>query len=251
MHASQYALIESLEDHYWWHHGLRERLLSEIRRVFPRTKGLRILDAGCGPGGNLRALSRAFPEADTQGLDISPLAVEAARRKQSPPVVLAPVEQMPFADASFDIVVSTDVIDESCVDPSRAVAEFARVLKPGGMLILNLPAFECLRGRHDAVMETERRYTRRSLTELIRGNFEIVRVRYWNTALFPALYLWRSFTRRRTARPGGASDLRPLPSWLNHILARTLSAEFRLAGFVPMPFGSSLMVSATRQGRAA
>ena len=251
MHASQYALIESLEDHYWWHHGLRERLLAEIRRAFPGAHRLRILDAGCGPGGNLRALSRSFPEAETHGLDISPLAVEAARRKQSPGVVLAPVEQMPFPDELFDIVVSTDVIDQSCVDPSRAVAEFARVLRPGGTLIMNLPAFECLQGTHGTAMESVRRFTRRSLQDLISGPFQIVRMRYWNAALFPALYLWRAISRRASARSEVRSDLRPLPAWLNATLAAYLSAESRLAGLVPMPFGSSLMVSATRRGTPA
>ena len=113
------------------------------------------------------------------------------------PVVAGTINAMPFADASFSVVVSLDVLSHAAVDPKQALAEMLRVLQPGGMLIVNLPAFEWLRSAHDTRVQNARRFTTRSAAALLtEAGMQRVRPHYWNSLLLPMMMLRRKVVAR-------------------------------------------------------
>src|SRR5687768_8886988 len=152
-----------VEDTLWWYTGMRrigEALLDG--RLQP---GLRILDAGAGTGGNLRWLGR-FGAA--YGIDLSPEATRFCQARQLSTVARASVTDLPYPDSTFDLVTSFDVIYHLGVaDDVAALRETARVLKPGGTLLVRVPALDALRSEHDAAVHTRQRYTLRELKEKV------------------------------------------------------------------------------------
>lgn len=245
MEAREYETMYSVEDGYWWYLGLRDLLLARLRLHAGRPEH-RILDAGCGTGGLLdrcRAVSAFGVELATEG-------IRFCRARHLANLAQGSVCDLPFRDATFDCVVSADVLcNLSGEEVARSVREFWRVLKDGGTLILNLPAYERLRSTHDVAVHIRHRFTRRDLRErLERQSFRIDRISYRNTALLPVAAGVRISKRfLATGRGSTGSDLKPLPAVLNSILAGVLYAENRLirAG-VRLPFGLSLYCEASK-----
>jgi hypothetical protein len=118
------------------------------------------------------------------------------------------------------------------------------VLRPSGVLLLNLPAWEWLRGAHDVSQRTARRYTRPEVRRLlVDAGFVIQRLTYWNATLLPLLAVWRPISRLRGC---DQADFRPLPRALNTWLTRIVQAEGRLGRRMAIPFGSSLFAVASK-----
>jgi len=235
--------MRSVEDHYWWYVGLHS-LVAQVARARLAAQAV-ILDAGCGTGGMLKVLHTTMPQARLSGVDASPEAVELANQRGLCPVQLARIEALPFAAGAFDAVICLDVLYMRGVDERAAVEEFRRVLQPGGPLILNLPAFEFLRGEHDLAVAGERRYTKARVAALLEG-FQIETLTYWNATLFPFVALVRALSRFRDAQHAPRSDLKPLPSLVNGALAWLIRAEFAVARRCPLPFGSSVFAVARK-----
>jgi SAM-dependent methyltransferase len=237
MNDEEYGAMRALEDTYWWYAALRGEVSARIAEVLPRTD---ILDAGCGSGGMLARLHQDFPEAVLSGLDFSHLAVNATlERGATDKVLQGSVNQLPYPDASFDIVISLDVLVHAMVDEAAALAEIRRVLRPGGRLILNLAAFACFAGSHDLAVHGVRRYTRAGLQRAAaKAGLRMVSATYWNFLLSPLILAQRFISRH--AR-GSDSDLKALPAPINAILRGLTCFEMRLARHVPLPFGSSLL----------
>lgn len=218
----------------------------------PRDATPLILDAGCGTGGVLRKLGasrRLF------GLDRSPLALERARRRGAFPLCRGSVTRLPYRSGSFDLILSLDVLYHRGVESDlEALREFRRCLRPGGFLILNLPAFESLRSSHDLAIHTGRRYRRGQLGRLLEeAGLAPVRITYWNTTLFPAIALFRWLRRGRAASPGRApdpSDVAPVPLPFDRILGWVLDLERVWLRALDLPFGLSLFAVARREGPA-
>lgn len=175
-------------------------------------------------------------------------------RPSGPRVARASVEALPFATGSFDLVVSLDVLYHAGVrDDVGALREFARVLRPGGCLVLNLPAFESLRSSHDRAIHTARRYRRKMLVgRLTSAGLAPLRLHYWNGFLFPALAVVRWIRRgdARADRPIAPSDVRPLPPLVNRTLQSALALERIWLRRAPLPFGLSLLAVAIVPDRA-
>src|SRR5262249_38126052 len=145
------------------------------------------LDAGCGTGAMLQSLRQRRPEARVVGLDLSPFALERSRRRAAPHLVRGSIDELPIRSATFDVVTSHDVLYFEGIDDHEALCEFARVLVVDGTLILNLPAFDWLRGAHDDFVSGRRRYTREAIEALLSAaGFDVLFVSYWNAVLFPA-----------------------------------------------------------------
>lgn len=267
MEPREYETLESLEDHFWWYRGLHRLVLERVDscvataadsppgRETSQGDGLRILDAGCGTGGMLRRLRSRFPKAEIVGFDWSPHAVARTRRHSSREgrnygLARASVSSLPFPDRHFDLIVSLDVLYHAgVVDDVVALMEFRRVLRVGGSVVLNLPAFESLRSSHDRAIHTARRYRTGVLRErLVRAGLVPQRLHYWNGFLFPALAAIR-WLRRGTVGPDqpiAPSDVRPLPALANSLLGVALSLERAWLRIGTLPFGLSVIAVAGR-----
>ncbi len=237
------------EDRLWWYLGLRENALALLGLDRAAGAGARrILDAGCGTGG---MAARLTPFGTVVGIDLAKFAVAVCRERRGlAATAVASITELPFPDASFDLAVSMDVIsDAGTGDDARALAELARVLRPGGRLCLNLPAYRWLAGEHDLAVETKRRYTRREVRALLRAaGFAPERLTYWNAALLPAVAAARALSRLRGRGAGEArSDVRVPPRPINRALLALVRAEGRLLRRIDLPAGSSILGVARRR----
>jgi SAM-dependent methyltransferase len=248
MRPAEYRMMFEQEDAYWWYRGLRILLKGLLARYAPARAATRmILDAGCGTGANLRLLE-AYGHA--LGVDISEQAIEFCRARGISPnqVMQASVTDLPFRDGLFDLTVSFDVIC-NIVDDTGALAEVARVLKPRGVLIVQLPAYRWLWSRHDVAVGHKWRYTARSTREkLSRAGFVIERLTYVNTLFFPFVAA-RRVLDRRALENGHAirSEVSPLPRAVNGFLSALYTAETQTAARVDFPYGLSVLAVARKK----
>lgn len=243
MEAREYELMHRLEDRMWWYRAVHANVLSLLSRHLPGREAV-LLDAGCGTGGMLRRLSRARPSWMLFGLDAAPDALSRAIRSPGARMIAGDVNHIPFADASFDAIVSVDVLCHRAVAPDLTLAEFRRCLAPGGVLLLNLPAYGWMKSAHDERVHNVRRFSRGDARTLIEGaGFRVVRATYWNTLLFPLMLLRRALSRGGKAE----SDVREYPAVLDRAFAALTGLERRLfeAG-VNLPFGGSVLLVAVK-----
>jgi ubiquinone/menaquinone biosynthesis C-methylase UbiE len=240
--ADEYRKMAVEEDRMWWYQGLHALLVETLGTLGPFA---RLLDAGCGTGGFLRRAERAWPSTELDGVDRSPLAVELARGRVSRArLVEGDVHALPYPDATFDAIVLADVLYHREVDPPRALRECLRCLRPGGVVAMNAPAYEWLRGDHDVPIHSARRYTRRALVaETTAAGFSIVKATYWNTLLFPLMAL-----RRTLFRSGGGSDVHEYPAFVDRLFRATLAIERACLRWGSAPFGGSVFVVGRRRG---
>jgi len=248
-----YKQLREIERNHWWFRGRRAIFLAALDRLAVR--GSTILDCGCGAGSNLDVLRARYPDAAIYGIDIEREPLEFLREERSLPVNQADAARLPFLPASFDLVAALDAI-EHVEDDERALAELYRVCKPGGTLLLSVPAFPFLWGNIDEVGHHYRRYRRAPLVAQVeRVGFEIRFVRFFNYLLFAPIAAVRLAMRLRPTRHDrdddeSAEELRSdfdlvKSGPLNSLLARLFSLEAGLLGLAP-PFGVSLLLVARR-----
>ena len=248
MDADEYARIYAAERTHWWYQNLHALVLSRLPRHLQGGDGQpRILDAGCGTGAMAIKLSGI---GTVTAMDFSPHALHFCRLRGLPHLVAGSINALPFASGAFDAVVCLDVLYHAAVtDDQQAIRELTRVLRPGGLLLLNLPAYEWLRGQHDVVIHTRRRYTRKRILQLVTAaGLKPVWTSYWNTLLFPIAAAVRMRSRLRRPDQEAHSDVGPMPALLNRTLSGVTAIERRLMDFVRLPFGLSVMVVARRPG---
>ncbi len=230
------------EDRHWWFRARRDVVLAAVSRYAPAGFGS-MLDVGCGTGGNLAALRAAFPEASFTGVDASEDALEASRRRGLH-VVAGDASALPVADGSADIVSALDVL-EHLDDDRAAVREMARVLRPGGLLVVTVPAYKWMWGPHDELNHHKRRYVRSLLEPAVTdAGLEILTSTHFNTLLFPAAVLQRLVERVRAKR----DDLEesaggPLSGALYAVFS--LERHAVAAGW-RMPYGLSILLVARK-----
>ena len=245
MNPSEYAAMFAVEDRHWWYVGVRREVERWLDTLQHRDgERLAVLDAGCGTGGLLANLRS---DARRVGIEISVEGIRRARTRSGAALVQGSVATLPFADESFDAVVSIDVLCHSGVVERQAVEEASRVLRPGGLFLVQLPAFDFLRGEHDAAVWTKRRYRRGQVAALLTSaGFAVRRSAYRNALLFPFAAVRRLARRRRTREEAreARSDVRPVPRPLNALFSAVLALERRLG--IRFPFGLSVFCVAAK-----
>jgi SAM-dependent methyltransferase len=241
VNAEQYRLMRAVEDRHWWYVGTR-LIAYDTLSVLSLPPAARILDAGCGTGGNWAMLSRF---GRVVGVDVAELALEAASGRGIETLARASVAHLPVADASFDLVTSFEVLYHRAVgDDVAALGELRRVLRPGGWLLLRLPAFEWLRGAHDEAVHTARRYTRSGLrAKLAEAGLEPSRLTHVNALLLPLAAAKRGVERLTGAR---GDDLGAAPAPVEGLFRGALALERRLLRRADLPLGVSVMALARR-----
>jgi SAM-dependent methyltransferase len=225
-----------LEDGHWWYRG-RRRILDRLMRTLDLPPDAQILDAGCGSGRNMVDFARY---GAVTGVEISDASVERARMRDVGEVLQCSITSLPFADEHFDLAVCLDVI-EHIEDEQGALRELYRVVRPGGSLLITVPAYQWLWSEHDVINHHQRRYTRKTLSAAAaKAGWETTRTTYFNTLLLPIAIVWRRLARRSHVE-GPASDLQRMPERLNLLLELPLRFEARLiAGGGRIPAGLSL-----------
>jgi SAM-dependent methyltransferase len=245
MEPALYEQFDDVEDWYWWSVGtraiFREWLAGVVRR------GGRILDVGCGTGALTRDLATL---GRVVGVDVAPAAIAFARRRAPGALCAGSVERLPFRTAVFDAVAAVDVVEH--VDDAPALAELARVLAPGGVALIHVPAFPLLWGEHDVANRHRRRYRRARLVAAVAGaGLAIERLSYVNCLLFPVALAARLAKRglgavRRPRAP--RAEIYDLPGWANRGLTALLGVERVLLRRVDLPVGVSLLCLARKAG---
>jgi SAM-dependent methyltransferase len=238
--AEQYA---NLERWHWWFRG-RERILAAVlRREFDPEGHPTVASVGCGPPEGLAWLEPIVGTTGrVVGVDADPLHARPLR----PGIryVVGKLEAAPLAGGSFDCVLALDVL-EHLDDDSRGLSEAARLLKPGGLLLVTVPALPSLWGGQDVVSCHRRRYTKRTLRDAFaRAQLPRPRVTYFNTLLFPAVALTRWVRRAQGLGNRSRTDFDDNhPGLVNDVLAALFALERHLVRRVPMPLGVSLLAT--------
>jgi SAM-dependent methyltransferase len=233
--------MHAAEDRQWWYAGMRAISLVLLDGT-PLPAAARLLDAGCGTGGMVGHLA---DRGRAVGVDLSAEAVRLARARGAA-VVRGELMALPFADGTFDCVTSFDVIYHRWVrDDAAAVREMARVLRPGGLLLVRVPALKMLWGAHDEAVHSRHRYTRGEVRRLLSAQgFAVLRATYANSLLLPLLAARRTLDRL-TGRQG--SDVGFLPAPLERSFAALLRLEARLVRRLSLPLGASVFALARKR----
>ena len=224
----------ALDERHWWYRG-RRRMLDALLAGLDLRGQARVLDAGCGSGRTLDQLARL---GDAHGVELNPIALSAARARGHD-VREASVEAIPHEEASFELVTCLDVIEHTD-DDVVALRELRRVTRPGGRLVVSVPAHPRLWSRHDEVNGHRRRYTRRTLRAAAdAAGWQVERMTGFNVFYLAPAALVR--IARRDGREGG-SELELTPSSIDPLLELPLRAEAALVRRgTDLPTGLSLM----------
>jgi SAM-dependent methyltransferase len=236
MKSSEIDAILARDECHWWYRGRRRVLHAELDRL-ALGHGAQILDAGCGSG---RMLDELRPRGRVIGVDENPHAVVATRRRGHA-ALRCNIERMPFADRSFDLVTCLDVIEHT-PDDRDTMRELRRVTRPGGTLVVTVPAYQALWSSHDVVNGHYRRYRAPELRAAAQEvGWYHLRDSYFNSLLLAPAALVR-LTRRRPHDDSARSELELTPGWLDGLLEWPLRLEAAvLRHGARLPFGLSLL----------
>ncbi len=248
MERDEYIKIAEVGEEMWWFRALHRNLLNALKRYNSDQNG-NLLDDGCGAGGFLRRFQAIFGSMSAFGIDMDFKTAKVARVRGSAEVIVGSVNSLPFCDNLFSACISADVLYHKSAVPGELVSEAYRCLKPGGVLVVSVPAYDWLFSAHDERVEGIRRYTRASLSKTLENEgFQIEYSTYWNTFLFGLMVLRRKFF----ASKDGESDLKMMPPVIEAVFNAVMIFECALLssamsmGLVFLPFGGSVLVVARR-----
>lgn len=226
MDARELQAMLDHDEHHWWYRGRRRIVRAELDRLGLGADGgeVRVLDAGCGSG---RTLDELAGYGTVSGLELSEEGVAAARRRGHEDVRRGRVEELPWPDATFDLVTCLDVVEHT-PDDRATLRELRRVTRPGGHLLVTVPAYQALWSAHDVVNKHYRRYDRRMLrAAATEAGWSVERMTGFNALLLAPAAAVRLAQRRKAldADAQHTSELELSPPWMNAALELPLRAE--------------------------
>lgn len=230
--------MATVQQTHWWFAARRDILSAVIDGLELPPGRPSVLEIGCGPGGNLAMLAR---HGELSAMEYAPDARAAAANLGLCPVEAGGLpEPVPFADGSFDLICLLDVLEHVEQD-DVALIRIARLLKPGGRILITVPAYQWLWSDHDVDHEHHRRYTAARLRRRAeQAGLLVHRAGYFNTVLFPLIALAR-LLGKLTGRKGGHADTALPAPWLNRTLRALFGAERALVARKGLPFGTSVI----------
>jgi SAM-dependent methyltransferase len=236
-----------LEERHWWFAGRRDAVRRLIHGLQVPLKA-DILEIGCSAG-PLQQILAADGYTSLTGIDISERAIALARERDIPNVSVMDGAHLDFPDASFDLVLASDVL-EHIEDEERAAREWSRVLRPGGRILVFVPAFQMLWTKHDEVNHHYRRYTAGHLRRTLQqAGLQLERSSYWNSTLFFPASVIRLIQRGLPRRPSSKTytgDLKEFPGWLNDLFISLLKTENSFLRYASLPVGLSVFAIARK-----
>jgi len=243
MNPEEFANIARAERDLWWYRGMRAILFRVLAPHMAGRKIGRALEAGCGTGylSHLMQSERAWPVVP---MDLSPEGLRYAVKMGVRNPVQGDITSLGFADECFDLLLSMDVIAHlPRGEEERAAREFARVLAPGGLLVLRTSALDVLRSRHSEFAFERQRFTRGRLVDVVsRAGIRVLRCTYVNSLLMPvAMFKFRVW--EPLMRCPAASGVAPVAAWLDRLLYAPLALEAAWTGAgLGLPVGQSLLL---------
>jgi SAM-dependent methyltransferase len=242
MENDEYKIMYDLEKSYWWFLGKQFLVRSSLKALtLDDFKNTKILDIGCGTGIILKILEE-FGTA--YGIDLSSKAIRFLRQRELNFVACADAGQpLPFRNDVFSIITCLDVLEH--LDSDQALLEETfRVCKPGGYIIITVPAFDILWSIHDEALHHKRRYTlKQILANVRRLNCRIIKASYFNTILFLPILIARKLKSLFPHKKELESDFfLPMPGWINSLLKSLFIFEISFVQSVNLPFGVSLLL---------
>lgn len=238
MQDDEYASMAQLEGTHWWYRSLHEHTLRSLKKLGVKNDAA-ILDAACGTGGMMRFLDE-HGYSNISGFDLSDTAIRFTadngfRVQKGDLRTLKDIDP----NERWDVILCMDALYFLTEDEQKKfLHDCAKRLKPGGVVILNIPAMKLFSGSHDHVVGITRRLNKASLKSLVdQHEFQITEIRYWPFLLAPAIALIRKIS---VSGSKARSDLKQEPRWLNSLLYRITQLDLNRIAFSFI--GSSLFL---------
>lgn len=242
MDAAAYEIEAAVEEGHWWFVG-RRRLFARCIKRLGLSPDAAVMDLGTSTGTNLRML-RDIGMTNVTGLDFSEEAIRFCREKKLGIVHKGDITAIPFADASFDLVLATDII-EHVDDDQKALSELARILRPGGRAIVTVPAFPVLWGMQDDLALHKRRYIMSPLIKKANlAGLDVKQKFYFNYILFLPILVARQILKLLPARVQSENEINT-PA-INRMLTAIFEMDLRAAPYIHAPFGVSIFLQVER-----
>lgn len=241
MRPLNYEVMFDVEDDHWWFVGRRAIVFAQIEDSLAVKEGLQILDIGCGTGATMNRLKRY---GEVQGLDLSEIPLNFTRRRGHRRVLCASATELPFANDSFDLVTALDVI-EHLDDDVMGLSEIRRVLKPGALAIVFVPAFEALWGPNDDQSGHKRRYRIDRLRGVVEAaGLRVERISYANMTMFVPIWLGRKILTLLGREEQAENRINHRS--INKLLASIFASEAGWLRKRSLPFGASIVCVARK-----
>jgi SAM-dependent methyltransferase len=240
MEREVYEAMAEHDERHWWYRARRQVVAELIRRKVPLPKVAKLLEIGCGTGHNLPMLGEF---GQVEALEVDPIARGMAEKRLGRTVLSSPLPALEgVPDATYDMVAALDVV-EHIPDDKAALEGISRVLKPGGKLLMTVPAHQWMWSAHDVVNHHQRRYSKRDFKRLVNESpLKLESIGYLNSLLFPL-----AMAQRLASKLTGKEDanLAPPAEPINQVLERVFALERRVIGRIPLPPGLSLFAVAS------
>lgn len=246
MEPNQYKYMFDAEDRHWWYVGNHEIFIELLKKHQLLKENIKVLDAGCGTGKWLQRLT-SQAQVNYTGIDYHPQAVSLAKSRGVNNVMQADLNSYDASHNSLNLITSFDVICSKDVDDKLAVPNFYNWLSEDGNLLLSVPAYRFLLGKHDNVVHQNKRYCKKEVKKLLVENgFEIIKISYCVCLLFPVAVLKRWSDKVFKSKNAEHNEVKMPGKYINKFFLTIMRFEKFLLKHISLPFGLSVIVLAKK-----